>query len=97
MHSSNLQEFDWTRSQRGESTRTATLFSLLLDNGPFPPRRTHSPNHKTIASMNKDGRRQGLKAINANGIRVIAMDMALELEAWSFSGNGATKQSGKAS
>jgi len=55
MNSSNLQEFDWTRSQGRESTRTATLFSLMLDNGPFPPRRTRSPKHKTIASMNKDG------------------------------------------
>jgi hypothetical protein len=37
--------------------------------------------------------------MHANGMRVIviAMDMVLELEAWSFSGNGATKQSGKAS
>jgi hypothetical protein len=84
MHSSNLQEFDRTRSQRGESTRTATFFSLL-DNGPFPPRRTHNPKHKNIASTNKDGRRAGKArpSMHANGMRVIviAMDMVLELEA----------------
>lgn len=47
---------------------------LVLGNGLFFPRRTHSPKNKAIPSMKKDGQMGASKskAINANGMRVMS-------------------------